>query len=151
PEQRHAVVACALQPGIYRGTEAVPAGQHDARSRPAKYPRDRAQVLDLPAGLARRRPAADVELRYLADRSRGAEIVDKARGLVDQLAERAVCFPAQLLHDLAVGVEVIPGARAFQKCRLERRGDERFEVAAPDLRVGVLAGDDLALLGDADA
>src|SRR5438270_12825275 len=39
--------------------------------------------------------------------------------------------------------------RAARKARLERRGGERLEVAPAALRVGVLARDHLALLGEA--
>ncbi len=35
------------------------------------------------------------------------------------------------------------------EARLQRRRDQRLEVAPPELGVGILAGDDLALLGDA--
>jgi hypothetical protein len=37
-----------------------------------------------------------------------------------------------------------------KQARFDRRGHQRFEVAATELGVGILAGDDLALLGDAD-
>ena len=38
----------------------------------------------------------------------------------------------------------------MQQARLQRRGGEDFQIVAADFGVGIFAGDDLALLGDAD-
>ena len=38
-----------------------------------------------------------------------------------------------------------------EQARLERRCDQRLEVAAAEIRIGIFARDDLALLGDAQA
>ena len=38
----------------------------------------------------------------------------------------------------------------LQQARLQRRGGQHLQIAAADFGVGIFAGDDLALLGDAD-
>src|SRR5205085_10996526 len=40
--------------------------------------------------------------------------------------------------------------RRRQQTGLHRRGDQRLQVAPPELGIGILAGDDLALLRDAN-
>ena len=44
-----------------------------------------------------------------------------------------------------------PSCSASLQARVERGRDQRFEVAAAELGIRILAGDDLALLGDAQA
>ena len=82
---------------------------------------------------------------------RGVEIVHEAGRLVDQRAKRAVGVLAQPLHDPVVLLQVVGALRPRNQGGLERRRHQRFEVAMADLGVGVLARDDFALLGDADA
>jgi hypothetical protein len=65
-QQRQAVVRARGEEGAHRAAEAVPARQHQAALRPAEHPRNRAQVLDGGALLARGRAAADVERGDLA-------------------------------------------------------------------------------------
>ncbi len=145
------VLADAGEPGLDRGAEAVPAGQHQAALAPAEHPRDRAQVLDARRLRARRGPAADVQARRSprsasprgsrrrsrASRRRGRDTRERVR--------------RQRVHRTVVRLAPGPIARCRASARLERRGDDGLEVAPPELRIGVLARDDLALLGEADA
>ena len=55
----------------------------------------------------------------------------------------------QLLHGGQIFLARRRPVRLEQR-RLQRRGGEDLQVAPPDLGIGILAGDRLALLGDAD-
>ena len=99
--------------------------------------------------LARRRPAADVQRRDLGDDGRVPEIIGEALGLVDQVAIGLEGLRRQLVHrgQIFLARRALP---RLQQARLQRRGSEDFQIAAADFGVGIFAGDDLALLGDAD-
>ena len=143
--------ASSREPRLDRRAEAVPARQHQPALPPAEHPRNRAQVLDARRRRARRRPAADVELGDLGDRRRGAEIRDEVRRLVHQRAIRARCACAAS-SSMRLVISAAARRRALpRRARLAsmRRGDQRLEIAPAELRIGILAGDDLALLGDA--
>ena len=83
------------------------------------------------------------------DHGRSPEIIDKAVGLIDQAAIGCEGQRRQLLHRL----EIFAARRALprlQQARFQRRRGENFQIVAADFRVGIFAGDDLALFGDPD-
>jgi hypothetical protein len=59
-------------------------------------------------------------------------------GVLRQRVERAVVRGGAVLEPFAV-----------DEARLEGRRDERLQVAPAEIGIGIFAGDDLALLGDA--
>ena len=133
-------------------TQPVPAGQVDARLRPGERPRDGPQRVDrrgLVASPARRRSRPEAQVGQLADRGDVAEERGETRVVVDQ---RPVGGPRRSRP--ARRRSAPPTARARSRrasCsgvgRLEDRAGHLLEVAAGDRRVGVVGGDDLALLG----
>ena len=128
----HAVVRMRRQPRLDGRAEAVPAGQHQPALRPAEHPGDGAQVLDARRGLARGRPAADVELGDLADHRRFPEVALEARRLVDQVAIGAEGAGRQLLHRRQVfGARRRLGRRAAASPRASRRQGSRGCAVRP--------------------
>jgi hypothetical protein len=99
-------------------------------------------------GLARRRARADVQFGDLADRRGAEEVVGEAGRLVHQRRGRPSCSPATAPRPPAGR----PWARLgrLQQRGLQRGRHQRLQVAPADLGVGVLGGDHLALLGQAD-
>ncbi|SOT40155.1 hypothetical protein F01_260221 [Burkholderia cenocepacia] len=144
----------AVEIRAHRAAEAVPAGQQQPALAPREAPRNRAQILDLALlrvlQLARRRPAADVQLGDLGDRRRREEVVGEARGFIDERAVRGHRRVGQRLHRGLERGQLRRCVRLRQQRRLERRGDDRLEVAPADRRVRELARDHLALFGQAD-
>src|SRR5205823_8224057 len=53
------------------------------------------------------------------------------------------------IHDREIALGAPAQALGILEARLESCGNERLEVAPAELRIGIFAGDDLALLGDA--
>ena len=100
---------------------------------------------------ARRRPAADVELGDLGDRRRARGSTRRTRASRTRARDTRVSAMADSSSSARVelGGARSPMPLGVDEARLHRRGDERFEVAPAELRIGVLARDDLALLGDA--
>src|SRR6266702_4298523 len=118
-------------------------------NQPGSISRHCAQVLDALAARARRRTAADIEAGDLLQHRGFAEIPVEAFGLVDQIAIGTEGMRRQFFHDR----EIVAGWRRavpFEQRRLERGRSQGFEIAPADFRVGILAGDYFALLGDAD-
>ena len=139
------------KPRVDGEAEAVPARQHQPALPPAEHPRDRAEILDARRRRARCRPAADVEARDFGDRRGRPKVVDEARRLVDERAIGGVRVLRQRVHRAVVGGGTILEPLAVDEARLERGGDERLQVAPAEIGIRILAGDDLALLGDAQA
>src|SRR5882724_1830478 len=136
-------------PGLDRATEAIPSRQHQPALRPTEHPWNGAKVLDRARFLARRRPTSDVESRDFGDDGRGPEILDEAFGLVNEAAIGLEGQRRQLLHRF----EIFMTERALsglQQAGLKRRCGQDFQIVATDLGVGIFAGDDLALFGDAN-
>ena len=108
------------------------------------------KILDRLRLLARGGPRADVERRDLGDDGRGPEILHEALGLVD---EAAIGLVGGWSDSASIVLEIGGIGRGdllLQQARLQRRRDQRLEVAAADLAVRIFARDDLALFGDAD-
>ena len=137
-----------LEPAVDCGAESVPARQHQPALSPAEYPGNRPQVFDARRRGSRRRTAADVELGDLGDRRRRAEVFGKLGGLVHERAIGTVGACREVVEDREIRRCAPAEALGVLEARFERRGDQRFQVAPSELRVGILAGDDLALLGD---
>ena len=140
-----------FEPGRDRGTESVPARQHEAALAPAEHPGNRPQVLDARRTRARRGTAADVEFRDLGDRRRRAKVRQELGRLVHQRAIRRVGIRGERVERRMVGRRARADLLGVDQARLHGRRDQRLQVAPAEFRVAVLAGDDLALLGDAQA
>ena len=131
--------------------DAVPARQDEPALGPAEHPRDRPQVLDPVGLLARRRPAADVERGDLADRRDLPEELDEpwvasTRSRYERERQRRTATIIAAAKRAASS----SSRSASRQRRLERRGHQRLQVAPGRRRLGVLGGDHLALLGDAE-
>jgi hypothetical protein len=72
----------------------------------------------------------------------------EARRLVDERTVGAKGLGVQALHELVVAQEVACLGLVREQTRFQRRRHQGLEVPPPDLGVGVLAGDHLALLGE---
>ena len=57
----------------------------------------------------------------------------------------------QRVQRAVVGGRAVLEPFAVDEARLERRRDERLQIAPAEIGIGIFAGDDLALLGDAQA
>ena len=97
-------------------------GSISAALRPAEHPRDGAQVLDAPGAGPRRRPAADVQRRDLADRRDRREELDEPRLVVD---ERAVGVRAS-----AASVDIVASKRSASAPRSGTAPADASSVAA---------------------
>ena len=129
--------------------DAVPAGQHQPALAPAEHPRDGAQILDARRRCARRGPAADVEVGDLGDRRRRRGSTrrsrrSRTRGRGRRRRERRQRRPSRAY-----------ATRRRRSCS-RRRGSRRAwrrralrGCAGRGRGSAILAGDDLALLGDA--
>src|SRR4030095_15537944 len=113
-------------------------------------PRDRAQVFDPAARLPCRRTAPNMQFRDLFYGRCSPEVVGKARRLVYQAAVRAIGAVAQRFHDGRKGGRITAQTFLIEQRGLEGGGNECFQVAMTDFRIGILAGDDFPLLRDAD-
>ncbi len=98
-------------------------------------------------GLREGGPAADVEARDLGDRRRRAEVVHEARRAARGRGSGSSASAES--SSMISARRPSPSAGARREARLERGRHQDLEVAPPVLRVGVLARDDLALLGEA--
>jgi hypothetical protein len=90
----------------------------------------------------------NIEFGNLGDRRRGKEVIRKTVGLVDELAvggHAAHREASSGLQELWRGCLSGCQQRGFQ-----RRCHQRLQIAAADLRIGVLGIDDLALLSQPD-
>ena len=99
-------------------------------------------------GLARCRPAADVQRADLADRRGRLEVLDETRCLVHQFGVGALGAGGQLVEHLVGGSGGVAQPLDVEQRRFQRGGQQRLQVAVRDPRLGVLGGDHLALLGD---
>ncbi len=123
------------EPSFDRTAKAVPARQHEPALRPAEHPGNGAQILDSGRRLPRRRTAANIEVGDLADHRRVAEKAVEAVGFIDEGAIGAIGLGGEVLHRRQILGSRL-GCFRLQEGRFERRR--------------VFAGDDLALLGDAN-
>ena len=79
-----------------------------------------------------------------------AEIGDEVRRFVDQRAVGRVGVLRQRVQRAVISGSAILEPFAVDEARLERGRDERLQVAPAEIGIGIFAGDDLALLGDAE-
>ena len=152
-----AALTVRLAIGLEGAAEAVPAGQVDARLGPREGPRDGAQRVDrwrlgrrLPS--AGRRSRAEAQVGQLGDRRDVAEERRESRVVVDEAPVGGPRRHRQLVEHRSAGPQR-PGRRLVV---LGRRRDEDgaghlLEVPSRDRGVGVVRGDDLALLGELQA
>ena len=151
PALGHLSEQCFVLERGERVADAVPAGQHHPRLRPAEHPGDRAQILD-PVGLgAARRAAADLQAGDLGDRGHLAEEGAEAFRAIDEVAigvERGVGQP---VHRRGEGRVLGVGQPLGLEAGEQGGGRHRFEVRHGGVAGAVFARDHLALLGDADA
>src|SRR6516225_9309328 len=145
----HAAVWLRVEPRLDRGAETVPARQHQPALRPTENPGNRAQILDVTRSRPGRRTAADVEVGDFAEHRGLTEKAVEARGLENEVTIGAIGLRREKLHCLEI---LGPRFSRFrlQHCRFQSRRRKDLEVASAELGVRVFAGDDLALLGDAD-
>src|SRR3954451_7181354 len=55
------------------------------------------------------------------------------------------------MHGRVISLDALSDLLRVDEARFQRRGDDGLEIAPAEIRVGILARDDLALLGEADA
>src|SRR5207237_8677707 len=58
---------------------------------------------------------------------------------------------SRLGHVSVVRLRTIADLLGIEQARFQGRCDQRFEIAAAEVGIGILAGDDFALLGDAQS
>ena len=116
------VAASVLERLGERFADAKPGGQHQARLRPRKDPRDRAQRFDAAARSPARRPAGDRQVLELHLGRRRAEVLDEARRLVDdrpirRLARSRRARPSACARPAREAPAAPASRRALRSCR----------------------------------
>ena len=141
--------------GLQGEAQPVPAGQVDPCLGPGEGPRDRPQRIDrrrriLPP--TRRRPRPQAKVGQLADRGDIPEERREARVVVDQAPIGGARRGGELRQDGRPGRQRPRRSGVVLRRRCEEDGaGHLLQVAPGDRRVGIVRGNDLALLGQLEA
>ena len=151
PAARHLGQQAPVDEARQRGSGPVPARQHHPGLRPAEHPGNSPQVFDSIRFGAAGRSGADFQIGDFGYGGRGAEKRPEPVRFIDQAAIGAERIGTDSGKGRAKARQIGRLRGRWAKACQQGRCRHALKACRPDVGVAVFGGDDLALLGDADA